>query len=248
LRKEFASVYDGERRVGLRSLNNKSPQRTPQPRRNDSLLQLLADLARLPWGDVDSRHYLHEYEASQWLPEARLYERQRAGLRRIVWHCILNVPIHRKRIAALLQPRDILSLDDPARLPIERLGEREQHSEAFVATTAFAGDQSAPRRSAIERRATRWGGGRWLTRQDLGIIAAGCERGNLHVQADHLLLEVVDGDDRPCAPGELGRLLVTDLHDLRAPQLRREIDERGALVKETCACGRALPLLTLDYA
>src|SRR5690242_79103 len=101
------------------------PVTPPRSARSDSLLGLLADLARLPWGNLDVRHYLAEYEASQWLPAARLWERQRAALRRIVWHCVLHVPLHRERIAARIAPQEIVALDDPARLPIERLGERE---------------------------------------------------------------------------------------------------------------------------
>jgi phenylacetate-CoA ligase len=86
----------------------------------------------------------------------------------------------------------------------------------------------------------------WYIAAEVGVIAAPCERAvGLHVQADHLLVEVVDEHGRPLPDGESGRILVTDLHNEAAPYLRHELGDIGRLLPDRCPCGRALPLLEL---
>jgi phenylacetate-CoA ligase len=53
---------------------------------------------------------------------------------------------------------------------------------------------------------------------------------------------VLDHDDRPCAPGETGRVIVTPLHNFAMPLLRYDIGDL-ATVGAGCACGRTLPVL-----
>jgi phenylacetate-CoA ligase len=81
--------------------------------------------------------------------------------------------------------------------------------------------------------------------REFGQIAAECEaHSGLHVSIERVLVEVVDDDGRPCAPGEEGRLLVTDLDNVGMPFIRYEIGDRGTWATESeCACGRGLPLL-----
>ena len=46
--------------------------------------------------------------------------------------------------------------------------------------------------------------------EELGTIAHQCpESTNLHIQAEAVLVEVLDDDDRPCRPGEAGRVVAT---------------------------------------
>ena len=62
------------------------------------------------------------------------------------------------------------------------------------------------------------------------------------MQAENVLVEVLDAEGRPCAPGEAGRVVVTDLHNFAMPLVRYEIGdyaEPGA----DCDCGRGLPVL-----
>ena len=78
---------------------------------------------------------------------------------------------------------------------------------------------------------------------EVGIIAIQCpEHTHYHVQAENLLVEVLDDDDRPCGPGEVGRVVVTDLHNFATPLIRYEIGDY-AVFGEACACGRGLPVL-----
>jgi phenylacetate-CoA ligase len=76
-------------------------------------------------------------------------------------------------------------------------------------------------------------------------LAAECSahRG-YHVQAEVLVLEVVGPDNRPCPPGERGRVLVTDLSNHAFPFVRYEIGDIGVRAEDDpCPCGVTLPRL-----
>lgn len=77
--------------------------------------------------------------------------------------------------------------------------------------------------------------------EEVGMIAVQCPLSGLyHVQADNLLVEVLDGDDRPCGDGEVGRVVITDLHNFAMPLIRYDIGDH-AEVAGPCPCGRGLP-------
>jgi phenylacetate-CoA ligase len=78
---------------------------------------------------------------------------------------------------------------------------------------------------------------------EVGYIALQCpEHEHLHVQAEAALVEVVDDAGRACAPGQIGRVVVTPLHNFAMPLIRYEIGDY-AEVGPPCACGRGLPVL-----
>jgi len=80
--------------------------------------------------------------------------------------------------------------------------------------------------------------------REVGYIALQCPlHPHYHVQEENLLLEVLDDDDRPCAPGRPGRVVVTALHKFAMPLIRYEIGDY-AVPGEPCACGRGLQVLT----
>lgn len=80
--------------------------------------------------------------------------------------------------------------------------------------------------------------------EELGPMAIECSHGpRYHVQAEACLLEVLDGDGRPCEPGRTGRVIVTSLHNYAAPLIRYELGD-FATVGEPCPCGRGLPVLS----
>ena len=79
--------------------------------------------------------------------------------------------------------------------------------------------------------------------QEVGYIALQCpEHEHYHVQAERLIVEVLRDDDTPCAVGETGRVVVTDLHNFATPILRYELGDY-AEVGRACPCGRGLPVL-----
>ncbi len=79
--------------------------------------------------------------------------------------------------------------------------------------------------------------------EEFGYLALQCpEQPCYHVQSENVLLEVVDDDGRACEAGEVGRVLVTGLHNFAMPLIRYEIGDY-AEVGEPCSCGRGLPVL-----
>ena len=79
--------------------------------------------------------------------------------------------------------------------------------------------------------------------QEVGMIADQCpEHEHFHVQAETILVEVVDQAGEPCGPGGRGRVLVTPLFNYATPLLRYELGDY-AEVGDVCECGRGLPVL-----
>ena len=82
--------------------------------------------------------------------------------------------------------------------------------------------------------------------QEVGYMAMQCpDRAEpvYHVQAEGVYLEIVDDDGRPCRPGEVGRVIVTSLHNFATPLVRYEVGDRAEAGGEPCACGRGLVTL-----
>ncbi|WP_193368343.1 phenylacetate--CoA ligase family protein [Pelagibius marinus] len=79
--------------------------------------------------------------------------------------------------------------------------------------------------------------------EEAGYLTIQCpEHEVYHVQSENALVEVVDDDGKPCAPGEVGRVLITCLHNFATPLIRYQLGdyaEAGA----PCACGRGLPVI-----
>ncbi len=78
--------------------------------------------------------------------------------------------------------------------------------------------------------------------EELGSIAAQCSHGNYHTMAESLHVEVLREDGTACQPGEVGRVVVTDLYNFATAMLRYELRDY-AEVGTPCACGRMLPTI-----
>lgn len=76
-------------------------------------------------------------------------------------------------------------------------------------------------------------------------MAAECNQHNgYHIHAEVLFAEVVDKDNRQCPPGELGRVVMTDLSNFAFPFIRYENGDVARMSDEqSCACGINLPKL-----
>ena len=80
--------------------------------------------------------------------------------------------------------------------------------------------------------------------REAGYIALQCPDSEVyHVQAEVVLVEVLDPSGRPCRPGEAGSVVVTPLHNFAMPLIRYELGD-VAEVGGPCSCGRGLPVLT----
>ncbi len=81
------------------------------------------------------------------------------------------------------------------------------------------------------------------TTREVGYIALQCpEHEHYHVQAEGIFVEVLNEHGRPCTAGEVGRVMVTSLHNFAMPLIRYDIGDY-AEVGEPCPCGRGLPVL-----
>jgi phenylacetate-CoA ligase len=74
-------------------------------------------------------------------------------------------------------------------------------------------------------------------------IAWECPAGGMHVNADVVHIEVLDDRGCPLPDGVEGNLVATGLVHHAMPLVRYRIGDRGSLRTESCACGRAFPLL-----
>ena len=54
---------------------------------------------------------------------------------------------------------------------------------------------------------------------ELGTIAHECSEGELHINDENMIVEILDGE-RTCEPGEKGELVVTELNNLALPLVR----------------------------
>jgi phenylacetate-CoA ligase len=76
-----------------------------------------------------------------------------------------------------------------------------------------------------------------------GYIALQCPRyEHYHVQAENLLVEILDEAGKACGPGETGRVVLTTLHNFAMPLIRYELGDY-AIAGGLCDCGRGLPVI-----
>ncbi|TDI55170.1 MAG: phenylacetate--CoA ligase family protein [Alphaproteobacteria bacterium] len=79
--------------------------------------------------------------------------------------------------------------------------------------------------------------------EELATLALTCpEHDHLHIQAERVLLEILDDENCPCAPGEVGRVVVTGLINFATPLIRYELGDR-AVAGAPCPCGRGLGVI-----
>ncbi len=79
--------------------------------------------------------------------------------------------------------------------------------------------------------------------RDAGFIAHQCPEGAMHITAEDIVVEIVDGDGNLLPPGERGEIVITHLCTGDFPFVRYPTGDVGSLSMDTCPCGRGLPLL-----
>ena len=79
--------------------------------------------------------------------------------------------------------------------------------------------------------------------QEIGYMALQCPKHNhYHIQSENCLLEILNTDNQPVLPGELGKVVVTPLHNFKMPLIRYAIGDY-AIAGEPCDCGIQLPTI-----
>jgi phenylacetate-CoA ligase len=77
---------------------------------------------------------------------------------------------------------------------------------------------------------------------ELGSVAHECEKGSMHIMAENMIVEVLDGE-RVCNPGETGELVITELNNRAMPLIRYRTGDFASLSNEQCSCGKTLPII-----
>ena len=80
-----------------------------------------------------------------------------------------------------------------------------------------------------------------------GEIACECREGHLHINEDWVILEPVDREGRPVAPGvRSDRVFITNLSNRIQPFIRYELTDRVIVHEEPCPCGRTTRWLEIE--
>jgi phenylacetate-CoA ligase len=64
-----------------------------------------------------------------------------------------------------------------------------------------------------------------------------------HINTELVVCEILRPDGTPCAPGERGCVVLTDLHNFARPFIRYDTGDLAVAGAGKCACGRGFPLL-----
>jgi phenylacetate-CoA ligase len=154
--------------------------------------------------------------------------------------------------------------DDEAMAAMARTVERTRPH----AIVAYAGALASFARWVIEHRARAWddvpviGGAEAMSAADRAalerafgphvyetygaretmLIAAECEaHDGMHVAEENIIVEILRDDGRPAAPGETGKVAVTDLHNTGMPLVRYVNGDLATWSPAgRCRCGRSL--------
>lgn len=78
---------------------------------------------------------------------------------------------------------------------------------------------------------------------EVGTIAHECEQGQMHINMENVIIEIIDKDGNVLPDNSEGEIVVTDLNNTLMPIIRYKICDYGSLSSDTCQCGRQLKIL-----
>jgi phenylacetate-CoA ligase len=81
--------------------------------------------------------------------------------------------------------------------------------------------------------------------RETGLIACECPWcGHYHVNAETLLVEIIDSQGQPCPPGATGRVVLTSFYNYAMPLIRYEVGDFAIAGPARVKCPLKLPTLT----
>lgn len=79
-----------------------------------------------------------------------------------------------------------------------------------------------------------------------GEIALLCDHGRMHLNSDWIMVEPIDQDGKPVAPGAMSdAILVTNLMNVVQPIIRYRVDDCVILHHDPCGCGLPFPYVDI---
>jgi len=80
--------------------------------------------------------------------------------------------------------------------------------------------------------------------EEVSLIACECECHNgMHLNIENLYVEFINDDGAKTQPGQMGKIIVTDLMNKAMPFIRYQVEDMGVPSNRKCPCGRGLPLM-----
>lgn len=79
--------------------------------------------------------------------------------------------------------------------------------------------------------------------RDGGLLGCACPHGSLHVPQENVIVEVVDEEGRPVAPGRPGDVVITYLETFAMPVIRYRNGDVAVAGESPCRCGRPSQVL-----
>jgi len=83
----------------------------------------------------------------------------------------------------------------------------------------------------------------WYSQSEYVVSAGECSQGNMHINLEFGILEVVDENDINVPDGEIGRLIGTSLTNFSQPFIRYDLEDMGSIEDIKCACGNKNKIL-----
>lgn len=71
-----------------------------------------------------------------------------------------------------------------------------------------------------------------------------CEFGRYHISPEVGIIEILDSNGNPCAPGEYGEVICTGLQNTLQPLIRYRVGDVACWsLNQSCPCGREMPII-----
>ena len=143
-----------------------------------------------------------------------------------------------------VRPRVVFGYPSSISLIAEHAAKRDRRLDNLGTKVVFVTSERLydHQRTAIERAfacpvANGYGG------RDAGFIAHQCPAGGMHITAEDVIVEIVDGAGDLLPPGQEGEVVITHLATSDFPFIRYQTGDVAVLDDRPCTCGRGLPLL-----
>jgi phenylacetate-CoA ligase len=80
----------------------------------------------------------------------------------------------------------------------------------------------------------------WYGTSEMNVNIVECEYGELHLKCEHSFVEILNTNNKPCKPGETGRIISTNVGNHYFPLIRYEVGDSITLSKvQKSKCGRS---------